>query len=45
MIAEQEQEYAGKELSDKALAANPAKQALASLCQALFSSNSFLYVD
>jgi hypothetical protein len=45
MMTAQEQEFSRADLADKALAANPAKQALASLCQALFSSNAFLYVD
>lgn len=42
-LAEQEREFAASD-SDRR-PADPAEQALANLCQALFSSNAFLYVD
>jgi mono/diheme cytochrome c family protein len=42
LIAQQEREFA-RQPQDKA--GPPATRALASLCQALFSSNAFLYVD
>jgi hypothetical protein len=45
MIAVQEQEFAGQDLPDKSSTADPAKRALATFCQALFSSNHFLYID
>ncbi len=43
LVSAQERELSGKDLPDKTLA--PATLALASLCQALFSSNAFLYID
>jgi Protein of unknown function (DUF1553)/Protein of unknown function (DUF1549)/Planctomycete cytochrome C len=44
MVAAQQQEFAAHAADDKTDAFT-AKQALASFCQALFSSNRFLYVD
>jgi mono/diheme cytochrome c family protein len=43
LIAAQEREFAAKEADDKSPPA--AKRAIASFCQALFSSNGFLYID
>jgi hypothetical protein len=46
LVAAQEAEFAAKSAPDKTpLASSPKTRALASLCQALFSSNAFLYVD
>jgi len=44
-VATQEQELASRPQSDKESVISPSVRALASLCQALFSSNGFLYVD
>jgi hypothetical protein len=45
-LAAQEQEFANQPPpADKKPAADPSVRALAALCQALFSSNAFLYVD
>lgn len=43
LTAAQEREFAAKEADDKSPPA--AKRALSSFCQALFSSNAFLYID
>ena len=43
LIAAQEREFASKVADDKSPPATT--RAVASLCQALFSSNSFLYID
>jgi hypothetical protein len=45
LLEAQEAEFSSQNKSDKATTARPAARALASLCQALFSSNAFLYVD
>ena len=44
-LAAQEQEFAAQPPNDKMPLAAPQVRALAALCQALFSSNAFLYVD
>ena len=44
-VAMQERELASRPQSDKEAVFSPGIRALASLCQALFSSNGFLYVD
>jgi len=44
-VATQEKELASRPQTDKETVFSPAVRALASLCQALFSSNGFLYVD
>jgi hypothetical protein len=45
LLAAQEHEFSQQEALDKPNLPPPPTRALASLCQALFSSNAFLYVD
>lgn len=44
-VADQEREFDSKPANDKSANKAAIERALASLCQALFSSNAFLYVD
>ena len=44
-VAAQEEEFAAQKPADKNPLPPPAVRSLASLCQTLFSSNAFLYVD
>jgi hypothetical protein len=45
LVAEQEVEFAGQKSPAKTPLPPAGTRALATLCQALFSSNAFLYVD